>query len=110
MCRGEGKHAFRAPGAATIDTLNKRLKKVDYFNEIYSRMRRGVKPYSENVTEKNIELLKGLSYVFICIDNNSAKSMIITNLRNFGVTFIDAGLGVNLVDENLIGQIRVTFL
>lgn len=101
-------NAFRAPGAASVETLNKRLKKVDYFNEIYSQMRRGIKPYSENVTEKNIELLKGLSYVFICIDSNSAKSMIISNLRNFGVTFIDSGLGVNLVDENLIGQLRVT--
>jgi hypothetical protein len=101
-------NAFRAPGAATVETLNKRMKKVDYFNEIYSHMRRGIKPYSENVTEKNIELLNGLSYVFICIDNNSAKSMIISNLRKFGVTFIDAGLGVNLVDDNLIGQLRVT--
>lgn len=101
-------NAFRAPGAASVETLNKRLKKVDYFNEIYSQMRRGIKPYSENVTEKNIELLKGLSYVFICIDSNGAKSMIMSNLRNFGVTFIDTGLGVNLVDENLIGQLRVT--
>ena len=101
-------NAFRAPGAASIETLNKRLKKVDYFAEIYSQMRRGIKPYSEKITEKNIELLRGLSYVFICIDSNSAKSMIISNLRNFGVTFIDAGLGVNLVDEYLIGQLRVT--
>ena len=101
-------NTFRAPGAASVETLNKRLKKVDYFNEVYSHMRRGIRPYPENVSEKNIELLKGLSYVFICIDNNSAKSMIISNLRKFGVTFIDAGLGVNLVDENLIGQLRVT--
>jgi hypothetical protein len=34
--------------------------------------------------------------------------MIISNLKEFGVTFIDAGLGVNVVDENLIGQLRVT--
>lgn len=101
-------NAFRAPGAASIEILNKRLKKVDYFEEIYSQMRKGIKPYSEKITEKNIELLRGLSYVFICIDNNSARSMIISALRNYGVTFIDAGLGVNVVDENLIGQLRVT--
>jgi hypothetical protein len=34
--------------------------------------------------------------------------MIISNLKKFGVTFIDVGLGVNVVDENLIGQLRVT--
>lgn len=71
-------------------------------------MRRGIKAYPEHVTENNIELLNGLSYVFVCIDSNSARSMIISNLKKFGVTFIDAGLGVNVVDDNLIGQLRVT--
>ncbi len=101
-------NAFRAPGAASIETLNRRLKKVDYYKEIYSQMRKGIIPYSEKITENNIELLNGLSYVFICIDSNSARSMIISKLKNFGITFIDAGLGVNVVDENLIGQLRVT--
>jgi len=101
-------NAFRAPGAASIDTLNKRMKKVDYFSDVYSQIRRGIKAYPENVTEKNIDLLKELSYVFICIDNNNAKGMIISNLKKFGVTFIDVGLGVNLVEDNLIGQLRVT--
>lgn len=101
-------NAFRAPGAASIDTLNKRMKKVDYFAEIYSQMRRGIKAYPEYVTENNIELLNGLSYVFVCVDSNSARSMVISNLKKFGVTFIDVGLGVNVVDDNLIGQLRVT--
>ena len=101
-------NAFRSPGAASIESLNKRLKKVDYYKEIYSQMRKGIISYSEKITEKNIELLNGLSYVFICIDSNSARSMIISKLKNFGVTFIDAGLGVNVVDENLIGQLRIT--
>jgi predicted ThiF/HesA family dinucleotide-utilizing enzyme len=101
-------NAFRAPGAASIEMLNKRMKKVEYFAEIYSRMRRGLKAFPENVTENNIELLSGLSYVFICIDNNGARSMIISRLRKFGVAFIDVGLGVNVADENLIGQLRVT--
>ncbi len=101
-------NAFRAPGAASVETLNRRLKKVDYYNEIYSQMRKGIKPYPEKVTEQNIELLKGLSYVFICVDSNNARGLIISKLKNFGVTFIDAGLGVNVVDENLIGQLRVT--
>ena len=101
-------NAFRAPGAPAIETLNAQQKKVDYFASIYSQMRRGIIAYPENVTEKNIELLNGLSYVFVCIDSNSARSMIISKLKQFGVTFIDVGLGVNMVDENLIGQLRVT--
>lgn len=101
-------NAFRAPGAASIEKLNKKLKKVFYFSEIYSELRKGIIPYAENISERNIEMLKGLSYVFICIDNSEAKGQIISSLLNYGVTFIDVGLGVNLVDENLIGTLRVT--
>jgi len=101
-------NAFRAPGAPQIETLNMQMKKVDYFASIYSQMRNGIKPYPENITEENIELLKDLSYVFICIDSNYARSLIISKLKKFGITFIDVGLGVNIADENLVGTLRVT--
>ncbi len=101
-------NAFRSPGAASVETLNKRLKKVDYYASIYSQMRRGIKAFPEKITDVNIGLLKGLSFVFVCIDSNSARSMIISKLREFGVTFIDVGLGINIADENLVGTLRVT--
>ncbi len=101
-------NAFRAPGAASIESLNKKQKKVNYFAEIYSQIHKGITPFTENVTEKNIDLLRHLSYVFICIDNNSAKRPIITKLKEFGVTFFDLGIGVNVADENLIAMLRVT--
>ncbi len=71
-------------------------------------MRRGIKAYPVNVTEENIELLNGLSYVFVCIDSNSAIGMIIAKLKQFGATFIDVGLGVNVADANLVGTLRLT--
>ncbi|MCA0447325.1 MAG: ThiF family adenylyltransferase [Bacteroidetes bacterium] len=101
-------NAFRAPGAPSLEELNNKPSKVDYFASIYSRMRRGIKAISEKVTEDNIDMLAGLSYVFICIDSNSARSMIISTLTKYGVTFIDAGLGVNIAEENLVGTLRVT--
>ncbi len=101
-------NAFRSPSVASVETLNKRMKKVDYYSSIYSQMRRGIKAIPEKVTEANIDLLKGLSYIFICIDSNRARSMIISKLREFGITFIDVGLGVNVADENLVGALRVT--
>lgn len=101
-------NAFRSPGAASIETLNKRIKKVDYYASIYSQMRRGMRVFPEKVTEANIDLLKALSYVFICIDSNKARSVIISKLREFGVAFIDVGLGVNVANENLVGSLRVT--
>lgn len=101
-------NAFRSPGAASVNTLNKRMKKVDYYASIYSQMRRGIMVFPEKVTEANIGLLKGLSYVFICIDSNRARSLIISILKEFDIAFIDAGLGVNVANENLVGSLRIT--
>lgn len=70
--------------------------------------RSGIIPHAVNVTEDNIDLLKDLSFVFICIDSNSARGMIISKLKQFEIAFIDVGLGVNVADENLVGTLRVT--
>lgn len=101
-------NAFRAPGAATIEILNAQHKKVDYFASIYSNMRRGIIPHAERITEQNIDLLKGLSFVFICVDSNSARGMIISNLISFGIPFIDVGLGVEIVNDSLGAILRTT--
>jgi hypothetical protein len=101
-------NAFRAPGAATIETLNAQHKKVDYFTAIYSNLRRGIIPHSEKITEQNIELLKGLSFVFICVDSNIARGMIISNLLSFGIPFIDVGLGVEIKNYSLCAILRAT--
>jgi hypothetical protein len=101
-------NAFRSPGAASVEILGMQMKKVDYYASIYSKMRRGIKAYPEKITEVNIDQLKGLSYVFICIDNNSARNMIISKLRQLGVSFIDVGLGINVADNNLVGTLRMT--
>ena len=101
-------NAFRAPGAPTIQILNEQQMKVDYFASIYSNMRRGIVPYAEKITEQNIELLNGLSFVFICIDSNSARGMIISHLKKFQIPFIDVGLGVEIVEDSLAAILRVT--
>jgi hypothetical protein len=101
-------NAFRAPGAATIETLNAKHKKVDYFAAIYSNMRRGIIPHAEKITEQNIQLLKGLSFVFICVDSNIARGMIISNLLSFGIPFIDVGLGVEIKNDSLGAILRAT--
>jgi hypothetical protein len=101
-------NAFRAPGAPTVETLNSQQMKVDYFTSIYSNMHRGIIPYAEKITEQNIELLKGLSFVFICIDSNSARGMIISYLKKFQIPFIDVGLGVEIVEDSLAAILRAT--
>ncbi len=53
-------NAFRAPGAASKESLEEQLAKVTYFSEIYSAMHRNIIPHKQFVTESNIAELKGL--------------------------------------------------
>ncbi|MDO1449514.1 ThiF family adenylyltransferase [Rhodocytophaga aerolata] len=101
-------NAFRCPGAASIDILEKSPLKVDYFANIYSKMHKGIQVHPEFITQHNIQKLSGFNYVFICIDKNSLRSDIINGLSLLEINFIDVGLGVNLQDGKLIGIIRTT--
>ncbi|MEY4877064.1 MAG: hypothetical protein RL708_2213 [Bacteroidota bacterium] len=101
-------NAFRSPGAASVEELKEQHKKVDYYASKYSNMHKGIKPFAVYITEENIDLLNGFSYVFICIDSNRAKGAILSQLKKLRITFIDVGLGVNIGEENLVGILRVT--
>jgi hypothetical protein len=71
-------------------------------------MHRRIITHPVYVTKENIELLKGLSFVFICIDSNSARGIILSALKRMGIPFFDMGLGVNIAEDNLVGTVRVT--
>ena len=103
-------NAFRSPGAVSSEKLevDKGLKKVDYYYEIYSNMHNGIKPHNNYVTTKNLNELQEFSYVFISVDKNEDRHRITQGLLAMGVTFIDVGLGVNKIEDSLIGAIRVT--
>ncbi len=68
-------NAFRAPGAPTIEQLRKPPRKVNYFAEIYSRMRRAIHPHPEFVTISNVGGLAGMDFVFVCVDDGPAKKL-----------------------------------
>lgn len=104
----EQHNAFRAPGAPTVEQLRQRSHKVDYFALIYQNMHRGIIPHSEYITGENLELLSGLDMVFICIDANEAKKPIIKALEEYNISFIDVGMGVNLVEGGLVATLRTT--
>lgn len=101
-------NAFRSPGAASHEQLNSLMNKVDYYSEAYSKMHKFVIPHPEYVTEDNFGSLAEMSYVFICVDKNEARNKIIEALLAMKIPFFDVGLGVNLVDDKLIGMVRTT--
>ncbi len=102
------KNAFRAPGGTHIDSLTTPKRKVDYFAEEYSKIHQGIKRHPYNIKESNLNLLNGLSFVFISIDKSQAKKLIIEHLVEQGIDFIDVGMGVHLINGAIMGQLRTT--
>ena len=101
-------NAFRSPGAATIEILNKHLKKVEYYKNVYSSMHKGIVSHSEFISEENVNMLQDFNCVFISIDKGSIKKSIIDYLISQNTLFIDVGMGIEKVDDSLIGMLRVT--
>jgi molybdopterin/thiamine biosynthesis adenylyltransferase len=103
-------NAFRAPGAVNGELLSAQdtLKKVDYFYEIYSRMHNGIIRHGEYLTVDNIGSLSGFDFAFLCVDKNPVRHFLVTQLLTLSIPLVDAGLGVNRVDESLIASVRVT--
>ena len=101
-------NAFRSPGAAAIEDLEKGIPKTDYYKEIYSNMHKHIYSHNYYVDEANVVELGQASYVFLAIDKESVKKTIIDFLLSYEIPFFDVGLGVNTVDDCLVGTLRVT--
>lgn len=101
-------NAFRAPGAPSIDDLREAPKKVDYLKGIYSRMHRGIVAHAVPIDAGNVHLLDDVTFAFICMDTGGAKRFVVEKLEALGVSFVDVGMGLQLVDGSLGGILRVT--
>ncbi|MEV3979316.1 ThiF family adenylyltransferase [Nonomuraea sp. NPDC049758] len=101
-------NAFRAPGAASLETLRERPNKAAYFASVYSRMHRGVAAYEHYLDEDNLEVLSGATFVFLASDDAPSKATIMDWLEAHDVPFIDVGMGVEEIDGRLTGLLRVS--
>jgi hypothetical protein len=101
-------NAFRAPGAASVEELDAALTKVEYYRRKYDVMRRGIVAHVVHVDESNIDELRAMTFVFLAMDSGPAKKFIVTKLQEFGIPFIETGMGVYRVGESLGGIVRVT--
>lgn len=103
-------NAFRSPGAASLDDLRKAPKKVNYFHELYSRMRKRIVAHDCFINSSNVDQLRGLDFIFLCLDKNGVKNLIVEQLEQWQTPFIDVGMDVIALDDAqvLIGDLRVT--
>ncbi len=103
-------NAFRAPSAPSLEELQVRPTKVGYLAALYGKMRRGIVPHEVFVDETNVAELVAYDFVFLCMDSGPAKRLIIETLQAAGRSFIDTGIGVELLQTKLQlwGICRVT--
>ena len=101
-------NAFRAPGAASLEELQRALFKVDYFTARYSNMHRRIVAHPYFVTADHLGELVGMDFVFLCVDSGAARGAIVSKLESAGVSFLDVGMGVQEVGGALGGQLRAT--
>ncbi len=101
-------NAFRAPGAANFEDIKTRFKKVEYLEKIYSNIHKGIIAHTQYIDSTNVQALKEFDFVFICVDKGEVKKIIIDELIKDNTPFTDVGMGIQLVDDELIGTIRIT--
>jgi hypothetical protein len=101
-------NAFRTPGTASIDQLREAPLKVDYLKDVYSRMHRKIVVHGEYLNADNIDLLDGVTFAFLCLDDGPSKKHVMEKLEAIDATFIDIGLGLELDGDSLGGILRVT--
>jgi tRNA A37 threonylcarbamoyladenosine dehydratase len=101
-------NAFRSPGAPSLEDLKARPLKVAYFHNLYSKMHRKVIAHEEFLDEANIQELRPMNFVFLCLDRGGDKQLVVERLEEWELPFIDVGMGVDLAGDALRGILRVT--
>lgn len=103
-------NAFRSPGAASLEDLRATPKKVHYFRDLYSRMHRRIIANDVYINSSNVDQLQCLDFVFLCLDKNGVKQLIIEGLERWKTPFVDVGMDVIALDDKqvLIGDLRIT--
>lgn len=103
-------NAFRAPGAASIEQLERRPKKVQYLANVYKEMRHNVVPHPYNLDSTNIAELNSFKFVFVCVDDGLSRGLISKHLVGVEIPFIDVGMGLekNPTMTSILGICRAT--
>ncbi len=71
-------------------------------------MHRHIIRHAVHITAANIDELRDADFVFVSVDGGGSKKFIIEKLQNFGIPFVDVGMGLYQVGDSLGGLVRTT--
>jgi ThiF family len=100
-------NAFRSPGVATATELREQPLKVDYFKSKYDAVHRGIIAH-EAVDETSVAGLTAMDFVFVSMDGGAMKELVVATLEAARIPFVVVGMGLQLVDDSILGQVCVT--
>ena len=101
-------NAFRVPGALSGDEIKAASSKVAYHAGLYSKLRDGIAIHEEFVDASNVDLLKPMDFIFLCLDDGNAKQILVNSLEKWERPFIDVGMGIYKIGDSLAGTLRTT--
>ena len=73
-------------------------------------MHKNIYSHIERISKDNIYVLFDMSYVFVCIDNDTSRLEIVRALSANKVPLADVGIGVQTVDDYLLATVRTTIV
>ncbi|WP_348692746.1 ThiF family adenylyltransferase [Duganella fentianensis] len=108
----EPHNAFRLPGAIPGGLVTAGLHKTEYLRDVYHHLRGGVESFPFMIDDNTIQRLDECDFVFIAVDNGPSRGFIANHLMAKEIPFIDVGIGVEKIPEDvkLLGRARVTFV
>lgn len=108
----ESHNGFRLPGAIPGSLVATGLHKTEYLRDVYHHLRGGVESFPFRIDDNTVQRLDECNFVFIAVDHGPSRGLIANYLMAKGVPFIDVGIGVEKIPEDvkLLGRARVTFV
>jgi hypothetical protein len=67
-------------------------------------MHRGIVPHRYVIDETNVDELKAMTFVFLCMEGGKAKKAIVETLEAAGIPFVDVGMGL-YAKQGMVGGI-----
>jgi hypothetical protein len=102
-------NAFRAPGAASVESLRAHQFKVNLHAQTYLAMHTGICPHPYDIDDRNVAELTEMDFVFLAAEGGPTKALVVRHLEQADIPFVDVGIGVYRSGEALAGAVATTY-